>query len=182
MKPVKTPTTSPPMMGLAEAAQACGVSVSTIRRKRPELEKLGAAQTAKGWHIPITALIELGLMPSVTEAPMMPVIPGLQPAMTPPFDAQRDALTGEVEALRAKLADAERRAAVAEAVAAERDRIIRAQDMALRMLEAGTNQPEQATDPPMSVVSKQASEPAILDTAKGTPQGVPLWRRLFLRR
>jgi hypothetical protein len=138
-------------LGLAEAAKACGVSVSTLRRKRPELAANGAAQTAAGWRIPITALIALGLMDRTTDArhesqhdtPMTP-------AMTAPVDA----LTAELDALRTALADAERRAAVAEAVAAERERMIQTQAMALRMLEASktpatptTTQPAESPSP-----------------------------------
>lgn len=189
MKPVKAPTNSPPVMGLAEAALACGVSVSTIRRKRPELEKLGAAQTAKGWHIPITALIELGLMRSVTDAPVTPVEPAVIPAlmgvMKPPVDAQRDALVGEVEALRAKLADAERRAAVAEAVAVERDRIIHAQDMALRMLEAGTEDPTISIAESAPAVNEPIAnklDSSVLETVKDASKTVPLWQRLLRRK
>lgn len=130
---VKTPATGGPTLGLAEAAKACGVSVSTLRRKRPELEAHGAAQTAKGWSIPVTALIALGLMDRTTgsrhdthrDTPM-------KPTTTPPDDA----INVQLDALRTALADAERRAAVAEAVAAERERMIQTQAMALRMLEA----------------------------------------------
>lgn len=109
-------------MGLAEAAKACGVSVSTLRRKRTELVAHGAAQTASGWHIPVTALIAVGLMERVTPPPSP--------------DAPNDGVEGELEALRVKLAHAEQRAAVAESVAAERERVIQTQAMALRMLEA----------------------------------------------
>jgi hypothetical protein len=122
VKGVTKPPAGVPLMGLAEAASACGVSVSTLRRKRGELKELGAAETARGWQIPVTALITLGLMDRVTEPPS--------------HDTPPDALTGELEGLRAKLAAAEQRAAVAEAVSAERERVIQTQAMALRMLEA----------------------------------------------
>ena len=65
---VTTPPAGVPTLGLAEAAKACGVSVSTLRRKRPELAAHGAAQTATGWRIPVTALIALGLMDRTTDA------------------------------------------------------------------------------------------------------------------
>lgn len=122
VKGVTEPLSGIPLMGLAEAAKACGVSVSTLRRKRLELKELGAAETARGWQIPVTALITLGLMDRVTEPPSL--------------DAPSDSLAGELEALRSQLAAAEQRAAVAEAVAAERERVIQTQAMALRMLEA----------------------------------------------
>jgi hypothetical protein len=134
--PVKgfmAPPAGVPTLGLAEAAKACGVSVSTLRRKRPELEENGAAQTAKGWRIPVTALIALGLMDRTTDAHHEGRQDNpLTPAMTPPDDA----LMAQLDALRTALADAEQRAAVAEAVAAERERMIQTQAMALRMLEA----------------------------------------------
>jgi hypothetical protein len=144
VKGVTTPPAGGPILGLAEAAKACGVSVSTLRRKRPQLKDLGAAETAKGWQIPVTALITLGLMDRVT-APLhaTPAAPPVKGVTTPPIDAPNDAPSEELEALRAardelreKLADAEKRAAVAEAIASERERIIQTQASALRMLEA----------------------------------------------
>jgi hypothetical protein len=159
LKGVTTPPAGGPTLGLAEAAKACGVSVSTLRRKRPELEANGAAQTAKGWRIPVTTLIALGLMDRTTDTrhdsqhdtPMTPTT-------TPPSDA----LIAQLDALRAALADAEQRAAVAEAVAAERERMIQTQAMALRMLEASkapaTPTPTAPTEPiesPMQAPSKE---------------------------
>jgi hypothetical protein len=161
-------------MGLAEAASACGVSVSTLRRKRGELKELGAAETARGWQIPVTALITLGLMDRVTEPPSS--------------DAPSDTLTGELEALRAKLAAAEQRAAVAEAVAAERERVIQTQAMALRMVEASKT-PAPAT--PGADASTPPEGPATVpsapdtDTTRGRPpEPAPLrvFRRLLSRR
>lgn len=176
---VKTPPSGVPALGLAEAAKACGVSVSTLRRKRPELAAYGAAQTATGWRIPVTALIAVGLMGRTTDAHHetrhdAPV----QPVMTAPIvTGGGDALAAELDALRGKLAEAEQRAAVAEAVAAERERIIQAQAMALRMLEAPkapaptAPEPTPATDPEL---------PA--ETTKDGPKPVPVWRRLLSRR
>lgn len=147
MTPVKTAPPGVPTLGLAEAAKACGVSVSTLRRKRPELMALGAAQTGNGWHIPVTALISLGLMGRTSDAPHDS---RHDTPMMPAMAAPPDALTDELEALREKLADAEKRAAVAEAVAAERERIIQAQAMSLRMLEAAK---APAQDPPTDTTS-----------------------------
>jgi hypothetical protein len=127
-----------PVLSLAEAAKACGVSESTIRRRRPELLASGAVQGPKGWSIPVTALIALGLMDRTTagtpESPAdRPPVTAVAATMTAPAESPMTAL---VEALKADLAAAEQRAAVAEAVAAERERIIAAQAQALRMLEA----------------------------------------------
>lgn len=155
-------------MGLAEAAKACGVSVSTLRRKRTDLEAHGAAQTATGWHIPITALIALGLMERVTPPPAP--------------DTPHDGVTGELEALRAKLAAAEQRAAIAEAVAAERERMIQTQAMALRMLEA-TKAPAPAVPGAAApaLTEGTATAPPTPDTTKDRPSEpapLRLWRRL----
>jgi len=128
-----TPPAGGPTLGLAEAAKACGVSVSTLRRKRPELTAHGAAQTASGWRIPITALIALGLMDRITDTRHES---HHDTPMTPTMTAPTEALTAQLDALRTALADAERRAAVAEAIATERERTIQTQAMALRMLEA----------------------------------------------
>jgi hypothetical protein len=123
-----------PTIGLAEAARACGVSESTIRRRRAELLELGASHGAKGWSIPIPALVQLGLMPPTTgpdtvKAPEPSQDSPVEPVVAPSTQA-------EVEALREALTAAELRAAVAEARAEERERIITAQAQALRMLEA----------------------------------------------
>lgn len=138
-----TPSMKPPVVGLAEAARMCGVSVSTIRRKRGELSEYGAAQTAKGWHIPIPALIAVGLMENTTPPDEAPPLDTPDTLHVTPAQGGRDTLQAELEALRSLLVEAERRAAVAEAVAAERERIIQVQQMSLRMLEgtkAGTPQ------------------------------------------
>jgi hypothetical protein len=172
VKGVTTPPAGGPTLGLAEAAKACGVSVSTLRRKRPELEANGAAQTAKGWRIPVTTLIALGLMDRTTDTrhesqhdtPMTPT-------MTPPSDA----LIAQLDALRAALADAEQRAAVAEAVAAERERMIQTQAMALRMLEASKSPaPTQADTPPVNPSPAPATESQA--DATDAPKR-PWWRR-----
>jgi hypothetical protein len=180
-----TPPAGVPVLGLAEAAKACGVSVSTLRRKRTELAAHGAAQTARGWHIPVTALIALGLMgrTSDTHHESRHDTP-MKPAMTATTGGTGDVLAGELEALRGKLADAEQRAAVAEAIAAERERIIQTQAMALRMLEA-TKAP--APTVPGAAAAAPTEAPAMApssapDTTKDRPlKPVPLFRRLLSR-
>jgi hypothetical protein len=159
VKGVMTPPPGGPTLGLAEAAKACGVSVSTLRRKRPELAANGAAQTANGWRIPVTALIALGLMDRTTDARHESQHDS---PMTPTTTAPVDALTAQLDALRTALADAERRAAVAEAVAAERERTIQTQAMALRMLEASktpatptATAPTKPLEPPTQAPGKE---------------------------
>lgn len=159
VKGVKTPPPGVPWMGLAEAASACGVSVSTLRRKRIQLRELGAAETARGWQIPVTALITLGLMDRVTEPPS--------------HDTPPDALTGELDALRSQLAAAERRAAVAEAIAAERERVIQTQAMALRMLEASAPVRQVADEVVDTSAIPDVGDVLASDKQTGTPQPAP---------
>lgn len=157
-------TSTAPVLGLAEAAKACGVSESTLRRRRPDLLAAGATQTSKGWRIPIPALVELGLMPRVT-APDSPQQPRQEAVTAPATQSPTEPL---LEALRAKLADAEKRAAVAEAIAQERERIIEAQALALRMLTPGPTTPQEQPAPAPEQPAEQPRE-----------QPGRWWRRLF---
>jgi hypothetical protein len=159
VKGVKTPPPGVPLMGLAEAASACGVSVSTLRRKRTQLKELGAAETARGWQIPVTALITLGLMDRVTEPPS--------------HDTPPDALMGELDALRSQLAAAEQRAAVAEAIAAERERVIQTQAMALRMLEASAPVRQVADEVVDTSAADDIGDVLAYDNHTATPRPAP---------
>lgn len=138
-------TDTAPTMGLAQAARACGISVSTLRRRRATLEAAGATVADSGWVIPVPALVSLGYLSGTTAPPDSSQRPGVAGGAVSPTDGPVVA-PSELEELRARLADAERRAAVAEAVAAERERLIQSQASALRMLEGGTP----ATPPPAS--------------------------------
>lgn len=126
-------------MGLAEAARECGISVSTLRRRKESLIEAGATVTPKGWQIPIPALVSLGYLGSTTPPPATFQETPMAPATEPLFENPRDTALAELDSLRARLADAERRAAVAEAIAGERERVIQAQAVTLRMLERGSS-------------------------------------------
>lgn len=130
-------------MGLTQAAKACGVSVSTLRRRKEHLVAAGTKITDQGWLIPIPALVSLGYLSSTTPAtdtsPGKTVTPPVEPPLTSPVIPPAETSSNEVEKLRTKLAEAETRAQVAEAISAERERIIQVQATALRMLERGTS-------------------------------------------
>lgn len=134
-------TPAPPTVSLARAVELCGVSRSTIQRRKAELVELGAEVTDKGWNIPIPALIGAGLLSNVT--PPDAVSKGVA-------DTSKDTPSAipadipEIVRLRERLADAERRAEVAEAVAEERLRSLERADVALRMLEVGKATPASA--------------------------------------
>lgn len=150
------PFSGGPVLGLAAAAKVCGVSVSTLRRKRRDLEELGAVATSSGWRIPITALIGTGLMPPTTPPPSLdiPSRPSEGVGETP-----SNTLREELDMLRLQLAAAEQRAAVAEAIAAERERLIQSQAMALRMLEgpATSTSSEPSSSPSRGAAPKKRS-------------------------
>lgn len=147
---MSTQKATPPVLGLAEAAKACGISVSTLRRRKEALIAAGATVSPKGWLIPIPALVSLGYLGSTTPPPDIPVTP----TSTPPNDTPHATTLVELDSLRARLAEAEQRAAVAEAIATERERVIQAQAATLRMLERGTpgtspaNPPESPSETP----------------------------------
>lgn len=122
----------PPTVSLARAVELCGVSRSTIQRRKKELIALGAEVSPQGWTIPIPALIGAGLLSNTTP----PETPADTVADTPkdtPVDTPVD--TSEIVRLRTLLAETEKRAEIAEAIAEERGRALERADIALRMLE-----------------------------------------------
>lgn len=138
-------TTRGPVLTLKEAARIeGGASLSTLRRRLPELEKLGAVRTDEGWRIPIAALHQLGLIPGTTPPP----------GVTTPFATPRDETlvdTPEIERLRREVEDLRRRAEVAEARAEERAQALADVRLAFRAIEAGVSTDdtrEGATTPP----------------------------------
>ena len=176
-------------MGLTQAAKACGVSVSTLRRRKDKLVAAGTKITDKGWQIPIPALVSLGYLSGTTppEKPMTPLVePPLEPPLEPPVILPVETPINEVEKLRSKLAEAETRAQVAEAISAERERIIQVQAAALRMLERGnvetpTRAPiEEVPDNPSSTPRDTRVEPLEnphIPTPPQTSRGV--FKKLF---
>lgn len=104
--------TSEQTFTLSQAAEVCGVSLSTIRRKRPELRKHGAIQSNKGWKIPASALIAAGLPLDKVNSPE-PVNDSLnERSLTP---REYDLLTAQIADLRAALERERLRADNAEA-------------------------------------------------------------------
>lgn len=156
-------------MGLAEAAQKCGISVSTLRRRKDVLVAAGATVSDKGWKIPIPVLVSLGFLAGTTPPPATRHDTAAQPATVSPADGPHAAALVELDSLRARLADAERRAAVAEAIAGERERVIQVQATALRMLERGT------PDAPASAAPDGPSD-SPMDTPVVSPVAAPQGR------
>jgi hypothetical protein len=124
------------------AAALTGYSIPTVRKRLSELGKYGAVQIDGRWQIPLSALHAVGLTQRVTN----------QAGSKNTGDALDSETISELETLRSKLADAERRAAVAEAVAAEREKALERADRALLMLESSraVSDPQPATGKPSS--------------------------------
>lgn len=129
----------PPVLGLAEAARATGLSVSTVRRRKRELVSHGATVSADGWQIPVAALVALGMLDRSTPPPddsrPTPDTGHDTPADSPATVAEIARLRQLLDQAERRAAQAEQRAMIAEAIAAERDRIIAAKDQTLRILE-----------------------------------------------
>lgn len=125
--------TTRPLLSLAEAAAAAGVSRRTISRRIAEGDIVNAERSTSGaWEIPAESLIAAGyeLTAPTPEPEPAPVEP--EPASPAP---------DEIAALTAELTEWRRRAEVAEAVAAERaaalEDVRTTLAMAQRMLTAG---------------------------------------------
>lgn len=119
-----------PVLGLAEAARTCKVSIATVRRRKSALLELGASCSSEGWAIPVSALVQVGLLDRVTP-PDTPSLRGVEPLTSPPGVTGSDSA---VEELRRQLQAALHRAELAEALASERAAALEAERTALRML------------------------------------------------
>lgn len=127
-----------PSLTLSEAARACLMSQSAIKRMhyRPEGSAFPNAWQEPGsngsWRIPIEDLIQAGLRPNRRE---QSADPGREQGSAPPsFDAKLSELKADRERFRA---EAERWRAVAE----ERERSLQRMDRAFNLLGTG-NGPE----------------------------------------
>lgn len=77
-------------LNLRQAADALGVSVRTLQRRRDALLSAGATHDASGWSIPPEALDALreGMTPGAPVTPSLspPVTPSLSPPVAPKSD------------------------------------------------------------------------------------------------
>ncbi|MFJ7280678.1 hypothetical protein [Kitasatospora sp. NPDC098663] len=151
-----------PRFSLKSAAAACGVSVSTVRRRRENGDFPGAQKTEAGWLIPLEDLLAAGLRVNAPSAPDEQPVSGAD-----------DLGEGERARLLRELADARHAQALAEQEARHlRDSIAR-QDAHLgdlrRAMLALTPAPASTPEP--------AHEPALSD-AHEHPVSVPEQARL----
>jgi hypothetical protein len=124
---------SRPSLTLSEAASACGVSRSTIRRKHESGTFPGAWKDAEGaWRVPVEDLLAAGLRPGRPSPPDAASAPDELPQA-----ATVSVPMSEWDALRARAAAAEARAAAAEIRITDLDRALVTAEMALRAITAG---------------------------------------------
>lgn len=171
---------------MKEAAAVAGVSVSTLRRRRRDLEKAGAVIDASGWQVPMTALIAAGLIHGEGFSPSPPTRPSTPSSQPPAEPDKTDRLIERVRELESEVQEWRRRAEVAEARAEERRRALDAlqvanetERMALRML---TGQSSHAAQTPTA--SKPAAPAPEPETAPESvaPGPQPEPRRGFFSR
>lgn len=153
---------------MREAADVAGVSVSTLRRRRAELEKAGATITSAGWQVPMTALIAVGLIHGEGFPPSSPAKLSAASPQPPTGTDETDHLRERVRELEIEIQEWRRRAEVAEARAEERRRALdalqvanEAERMALRMLtgQKPHTPPEPATPRPEPAPESLATSP-----------------------
>jgi hypothetical protein len=155
---------------LTEAAKACGVSHSTIKRRLSEFAN--AQQNRSGvWQVPVADLLGAGfhLRPRAVE----PVTEDSDPGHNGSDLAQAQA---RIEELTTKLADERVARSTAEALAAERAARIEDLRYSLRAL-SGPPRPPEATPAPVPPEAPQPvqSAPALAPARRGW------WSRLWAR-
>ncbi|WP_206059895.1 hypothetical protein, partial [Kocuria tytonicola] len=173
---------------MKEAADVAGVSVSTLRRRRSELEEAGASITSAGWKVPMTALIAVGLIHSEGFHAAPPARASTSPAQSPDEAESAARLLERVRELETEVQEWRRRAEVAEARAEERRRALDAlqianetERMALRMLTGQNSHPTQAPATPESVHPTPRAEPET-SPETASPTAPPGPRRGFFSR
>lgn len=126
----------PNVVGLAQAAKITGRSVSTIRRKKAELELLGATTDKDGWKIPVEALVQVWNLDRLPEG--IDVTPPVKTGVSEPTEV--DELRRMLEESNTRFEREHARANIAEQIARERQEHISSLQMSLRMLERGRSE------------------------------------------
>lgn len=163
------------MFTLSEAAAACGVSRSRIRRlldagafpNAVQEAMPGKGTSAQVWHVPVPDLLAVGLVPNRDTN---------RPADSTPEQGNlsEQGSGQDLRDLEHELALERERRKAAEAIAVERERTIQGLEQALRLLGAGT--PQASTD----AATHEASTPGATHDPQDTPEAPPadLWGRL----
>lgn len=174
--PNDTLSETPPVavFTMKEAAEVAGVSVSTLRRRRSELEAAGAVISSDRWRVPITSLEAIGLMGPNKALNTLP-IPQKISRDNPPHKNEEltDALQ-RIRDLELENLELRHRAEMAEAIARERLDALNAERLALRMIVASPS--TSSNDERAQGESSSSSAPR---SSTGSAPRIPWWKRTF---
>ncbi|MFI5672949.1 helix-turn-helix transcriptional regulator [Streptomyces sp. NPDC051704] len=156
-----------PMLNQREAAAACGVSRSTIRRRREAGDLPGSVEDpARGWMIPVDALLAAGFRLNAPAPPDSETSPAAEASAEPDVGQDAAALRAELARMNAEhaLALAEARygqkLAEAEAEHLRRELVARGEHIAdlQRAVAALTPAPERPALAPPAVPGQSQAE------------------------
>lgn len=146
-----------PVFTLKDAAQRCGVSFSTIRRRREEGNFPNAYKTSDGeWRVPVEDLLAVGLNPAADPAPTEHAQTAVEPTHETGSKSDHEVteLRRELDRAHARLEVEQAHRAAAERVAEERERSLQDLRSALRLIAPPAPTPEPAA--PEQAVPEQA--------------------------
>lgn len=199
-------------LSLRGAAEACGVSESTIRRNREKLRANGAERAGNEWVIPRSALIAVGLLTAHDSPADNPLGPLHDTPPDSPHETPREGPSSDdLNTLRADLADARadarewraraeerereraeliRRAEAAEATAREATATAAALALTVRTLEKVSEQNKEANQTSNGlyegrwVAEQEPRQEGASHSRRGVPYEGSAWRRAWrsLRR
>lgn len=158
-----------PVFTLKDAAQRCGVSFSTIRRRREEGNFPNAYKTSDGeWRVPVEDLLAVGLNPAAD--PLLTERAQATVELTHEASSQSDhemaELRRELDRAHARLEVEQAHRAAAERVAEERERSLHDLRSALRLIAPPAPAPEPAApEQPAPKIDQPNPEAATLTGA-----------------
>lgn len=181
VEPSENTPTEQPVFGMKRAAEIAGISVSTIKRHKSQLEECGAVLSPDGWKVPISALVASGLMRSTTPGDTHP-----EAEKGPQNGAQGHSEVHELERQimelkhRAELAEERQRAAEEQARSARE--LVKVLNETLtverRMITGGQLEPQKIRDSDLRRSSDDPSGKAVVSVSE--PHG--WWKKVFTRR
>lgn len=133
---------------IKQAAEACGVSVDTVKRRIKKLEELGAYKNARGaWRVTPEQLRGAGLKPGAPLKGTRAVPQGTEEVPGAQGSAEVEKLRARIVELEAALKVEKAKLEAAERVAEERSRSLDLLARSLRVLEAPRSEPEREREP-----------------------------------
>ena len=144
---------------IKQAAEACGVSVDTVKRRMKKLEELGAYKNSRGaWRVTPEQLRGAGLKPGAPLKGTRAVHQGSDDAPGAQGSAEVEKLRARVVELEAALKVEKAKVEAAERVAEERSRSLDLLARSLRVLEA-PREPAREPEPERKEAPKEPDPP-----------------------